>query len=249
MKADRIVRDPANRGVLEYAIHEADVYGHNYQKRAMMMVTARQDIGRFVRQVAGEIARTRPVVLPMTWSLYPERLWDESHSYVKPCLTIRPDLVDFSIDKTADATGRYPTRYLEIINAKATVNVTCEPCWEAWKRWSSVIIDDFHKGMDAVRDRWGLKWRDWSKTTSELKWENLEYRYKSQTPATVFSYPIAEVEEWGAKYNAQTVEVYVNFTLGVPRTPEEERLSGGCTTVEEEVTTTTTKTVVRVKCT
>ncbi len=135
----------------------------------------------------------------------------------------------------------------QITKAAVVIYVTCEPCWEAYRRWSSIIIDDFYKSMQAVRSYFGIKWEDISKT-QDVTWGEVEFRYISKAPITVIRQDIPPCNYYGDTVNERVTDVRVHFSMTVPNFPDDQKNAANCHVIEEEVTTTSTRKVKRLRC-
>lgn len=205
--------------------------------------------------IAALVADTRPTVLPMTWtsSVAAERLlWltgdqGRAHSTV----TLRRTDISFSESGwVRDSSGNT----LAISEVNSTILVRCEPGWETWRRWSTVILEDFYRAMRAVRSFYHIDWLDQSKAESRYDWDNLGLRYSSREPLldikTPLPHPVVQWYDKSIVVDTCQFKVNVTFMLEFPNPPAgaDTKQIGACHSVEEEVVTTTTKKVRRMSC-
>lgn len=228
--------------VFSYDINYRRNHAIDCTKRADAMVETAGRVVDTMHLLGSVIARTRPAELPMTWSIYPERIWSQN---VKPVVTIAPGRVNWDDIEYAYNDGR--SHIEQITKAAVVIYVTCEPCWEAYRRWSSIIIDDFYKAMQAVRNYFGIKWEDISKT-QDVTWGEVEFRYISKTPITVIRQDIPPCNYYGDTVNERVTDVRVHFSLTIPNFPDDQKDAANCHVIEEEVTTTSTRKVKRLRC-
>ena len=217
-------------------------------KRADVMIETVEAATGIMNCIADVIAGTRPVQLPMVWSKYPENIWKYN---VRPVVTIVPSRADWSADQVVY--GRTSVGHCssveQITRASVTIYVSCDPCWEAYRRWSSVIIEDFYTAMMAVRNHYNIKWTDISKTQN-VSWGEVEFRYLSKDPISVIRQRIPKVDFYGDVIGERETDVRVQFDFTIPNFPEDQKGSANCHVIEEEITTTTTSTrkVKRLRC-
>ena len=230
--------------VFSYDINYRRNHAIDCTKRADAMVETAGRVVDIMHLLGSVIARTRPTELPMTWSMYPERIWSQN---TRPVVTIMPGRVNWDDIEYVYAPGSGNRPIDQIIKAAVVIYVTCEPCWETYRRWSSVIIDDFYRSMKAVRDYFGVNWEDISKTR-DVTWGEIEFRYLSKEPISVIRQDIPMCDWYGEPVNERVTEVRVHFALTVPSFPEDQRTAANCHVVEEEVTTTSTRKVKRLRC-
>ena len=228
--------------VFSYDINYRRNHAIDCTKRADAMVETAGRVVDVMHLLGSIIARTRPTELPMTWSIYPERIWSQN---AKPVVTINPSRVNWDDIEYAYNDGS--THIEQITKAAVVIYVTCEPCWEAYRRWSSVIIDDFYKSMQAVRSYFGIKWEDISKT-QDVTWGEVEFRYISKAPISVIRQDIPHCDYYGDTVNERVTDVRVHFSLTVPNFPDDQKNAANCHVIEEEVTTTSTRKVKRLRC-
>ena len=241
-----IVRKNPN-GLLEYEERQERVSANNAMMRAAFISKCRHDVGATIERLAPVIAATKPLVVPMEWNPYKERLWDESYGRCKPAVTIRESGVSWSVDEVYDP-GQYPSNIVEILKVETTIYCVCEPCWEAYKRWGTEIIDSFYRAMRAMREAYGLTWLDYSKVKTTYSFESVELRYLSNEPVATYEYPISEIEKYGKTYTRQVNNIKVAFNMTIPNTPESERDNANCHVVEEVVEVTERRKVKHLKC-
>jgi len=228
--------------VFSYDINYRRNHAIDCTKRADAMVETAGRVVDVMHLLGSVIARTRPTELPMTWSIYPERIWSQN---AKPVVTINPNRVNWDDIEYAYNDGR--SHIEQITKAAVVIYVTCEPCWEAYRRWSSIIIDDFYKSMQAVRSYFGIKWEDISKT-QDVTWGEVEFRYISKAPITVIKQDIPQCNYYGDIINERETDVRVHFSLTIPNFPDDQKNAANCHVIEEEVTTTSTRKVKRLRC-
>ncbi len=235
----------AGNAVFSYEIQSARVYAATQVVKADIMVGTAPAVLDIMHLVADVIGRTKPVQLPMTWSMYNERIWREES--VEPVISIHPGRVAWNdIDCVyAGNAGHRPMQ--EVTKAAVTIHVSCEPSWETYRRWSSVIIDDFYKAVRAARDYFGINWEDISKTQN-VSWGEVEFRYISKEPVSVIRQGIEEIERYGELIRERVTDVYLHFALTIPNFPDDKKSAANCHVIEEEVTVTSTKKVKRLRC-
>ena len=207
-----------------------------------------------VDEISGVIARTQPTVLPMTWTNVESRAWrlwntSQELGLARPTVTLNRKMVSWwATDICRIQDSRFPR---DVTRATSTIFVTSEPSWQTWRRWSTVIIDDFFKAMREVRNEYGIEWNDRSKVESQYSWDTLSLKYASKAPFKTFMIPLpfpvrepyADEDTTHSKY-----EMRLEFCLTIPNPPEGEKDNNACHTVEEEVTETRTRKVRRMKC-
>lgn len=192
------------------------------------------------------IENTRPTRLPMVWSMYPERLWDPKYC-CEPTVTISMAKVSSTYYEVIYGDNDLP---LGIDSTRTTIYVTCEPTIEAYRRWSSVIIDDFYRAMRAVRNAFSVgAWYDRSKTRVTHSWERVTLRYISRSDLIVMkkSRPTPIVDAWGGTYSETEDHVQIVFELQIPDDRGEKQASG-CRVVEVVETRMVTERVRKIAC-
>ena len=228
--------------VFSYDINYRRNHAIDCTKRADAMVETAGRVVDAMHLLGSVVASTRPVELPMTWSIYPERIWSQN---AKPVVTITPNRVNWDDIEYVYSEGS--SHIEQIIKAAVVIYVTCEPSWEAYRRWSSVIIDDFYKSMQAVRKYFNINWEDISKT-QDVTWGEVEFRYLSKEPITIIRQDIPRCNYYGDIINERVTEVRVHFALTIPNFPDDKKSAANCHVIEEEVTVTSTKKVKRLRC-
>lgn len=205
-----------------------------------------------VNELAELVAWSRPTVLPMTWTTLARKellMWMPAPlGQAMPTITLPLNQITWGYSQMVRNRDNVP---LEISSAYVVIPLVSSPSWPTYKRWSSVIIEDFYAAMRAVRDRHDVKWSDDSKIKTEYSWENIKMRYTSKMPLWKIKLPINEVHDTYDSEKIYThcdVRVKVSFTLEIPTPPENERNGSNCHIVEEVVTETTTKKVKTMKC-
>lgn len=195
--------------------------------------------------IADIIESTRPTRLPMVWSMYPERLWDPEYC-CKPTVTIPTAAIS---SHYWDVVYGERDKPLLIETSKTTIYVECLPPWNAYSRWSSVIIDDFYRAMRAVRNEFGVEWDDRSKARVTRSWEKVTLRYFSKDPLwiTTMSLPKPVVSQYGTKHYEITDKISIAFSMEIPESPDGKNMPG-CHIVEEVETRVVTEKVRRMKC-
>lgn len=227
----------------------ADIRMHHgwamdYLAEAAAMTAIQNKIMPVVHEVGQIIAGTRPLVVPMIWSTYPERLWDPKFGCIKPCVTVPVTHVSWNkTDWKSNRSGGF-----EILKDAVTIHVVCEPCWEAYKRWGWEMIDSFYSALRALRYAYDIKWEDISEVKSAHFWQQLKYHYISKSPIEEIITPIEEVEQYGETINQRITKIRVAAVFTLPNTPENERNAANCHVVEEEVEETVKKKIRRIKC-
>ena len=220
-------------------------------KEEEFMAMFSNDIIPVYQRVAELIDGTRPVQVPMVWSTYyPERVWAAgTQSNAVPCLRVPNTYADITMTDTTYSHSRH-SPIDTILEASTDIMVLCEPCWETYKRWSTVIIDDFYKAMRAVKEAYGIKkWRDAS--TPKVQYGNPHYTYmlqKGDWLETVSKKMDNPLERYGERIMHQRLNVGIIFRLEIPTPPAEERNLANCHVVEEKVTETVTRSVKSVRC-
>ena len=230
--------------VFSYDINYGRVHAIDCTKRADAMVETAGHVVDTMHLLGSVIARTRPVELPMTWSLYTERIWSQN---TEPVVTIMPGRVSWDAIEYAYVPGSGGRPIDQITKAAVVIYVTCEPCWETYRRWSSIIIDDFYRSMRAVRDYFEIKWEDISKT-QDVTWGEVEFRYVSKEPITVIRQDIPPCDWYGEIISVRTTNVRVHFALTIPNFPDDQKNAANCHVIEEEVTVTSKRKVKRLRC-
>ena len=195
-------------------------------------------------QVADVVAHTKPVVLPMTWSKYPERLWDPEYNLVAPCVVVPVTRMYWTYTNWVYGVDH---EMAQIVADTVTIHAVSEPSWETFRRWGDTIVERFYTAMRAARMAWNIKWRDYSRTRSRYESENLNFSYVSKEPITTIVTPITPIEEYGRIYELRETRVVLGFTLALPNTPEGASMPS-CHVVEEIVEVTEKKKVKRISC-
>ena len=226
--------------VFSYDINYNRNHAVDCTKRADAMVETAGSVVDAMHLLGSIIARTRPAELPMTWSMYPERIWSQN---TMPVVTINPNRVSWVDIERANNVGHIE----QITKAAVTICVSCEPCWETYRRWSSVIIDDFYKSMRAVRDYFGINWEDVSRT-QDVSWGEVEFRYISKEPISVIRQDIPQCNYYGDIINKRVTEVRAHFALAIPNFPDDQKNAANCHVIEEEVIVTSKKKIKRLRC-
>lgn len=198
-----------------------------------------------IHDVSTIIAATRPLVVPMTWSLYPERLWDPNYNCVEPCITINQSHVGWSY---TDSMWHSDDSMSEILKDSATIYAQCSPCWNTYKRWRWELIESFYTAMRVVKYAYDIDWRDDSTTQTRYEWEPLKYLYGSKKPIETIETRINDVKRYDEWLTHRETKVFLYFEFTLPNTPEKENSASNCHVVEEEITETITRKVKRMKC-
>lgn len=241
-----------DRELLEYDIN----YNRNESRESMLkadqMLRLRHYVMGHVHALAEIVAWTRPTVLPMNWTSigHKERLlWVPAPlGRALPTVTLPLTSVVWGYSQIMRSRDNVPQ---EITRSYVSIGFISEPSWQTFKRWSSVIIDDFYRAMRAVRESCNVEWKDESKTKTEYSWDNVKMRYCSRKPLWKIKLPINEtpdIYDSSVIHTHCEVDVRVTFTLEIPTPPEQERDGNGCHIVEEVVTETTTKKIRMLKC-
>lgn len=234
---------------MNYYIGYERVAAMDRMKKADFMVAFAPSIKEFCKEVASIIDALNLVQIPMTWSMYPDRVWNPMGCPAVPCVKIDPTYSDILILSQAyEEAPHSPIK--AFFRGRYTLTVMCEPCWESYKRWGDIIVEDFFKAMLAVKQHYGFsKWNDGSEPS--VRYGDPKYIYSSpiDRPLKVARIPFIEpVNKYGELIDEQVVEMGVSFYLQLPATPEKDKNSANCHVVEETVTETVTKTVKRIKC-
>jgi hypothetical protein len=246
----RIITNDMAR-VFDYEIRRDRIQAREDNLRADHMADLGPMLANVIDELARVVERTRPTVLPMTWTSYSNKLpllWvPEPLGMARPTVTLPLNRISWSasgIYRNADSVP------VEITGSSVTLCVISEPCWSTYKRWSSVIIDDFYRAMLAVRRHWGVEWRDISKVKTEYSWDSISMRYQTRKPVHAINVPVSEhVDRYSGEVRTfARAEVFVYFALDIPTPPEAEKNAANCHVVEETVTVTTTKKVKTLKC-
>ena len=217
-------------------------------KRADFMFLFSRDVSEYCREMASVVDATRPLQVPMTWSMYPERIWHPNHCPAVPCLRIEPRYLEANLDRVSYATGTH-SPINEILECKLTVIAHCEPCWNAYKRWGTALLDSFYAAMRGVRAHLGFeRWIDLSEPTS--RYGNVKYLYETPKSARhIITKPLPQpVRAYGEEEYDRRLAITFGFCFTVPTAPEDEQNSANCHVVEEEVTETVTRRIKRMKC-
>ncbi len=230
--------------VFSYEVNSNRSYAASQVVKADVMVNTAGCVMDVMHLVASVIRKTNPTQLPMVWSKYHEKVWRVEN--VEPVVTIHPNRVVWNDVNCSYNRGSF-TSIQEVLKAGVVIYVTCEPCWETYRRWSSVIIDDFYKAARAVRDYFGINWEDVSKT-QDVSWGEVEFRYVSKEPITVIRQEIPSQEYYGEIVDQRVTEVRVHFALTIPNFPDSQKDAANCHVIEEEVTVTSKKKVKRLRC-
>lgn len=234
-----------SKPVFSEDIQSNRVYAISQQVRSDAMVQTAGPVTEIINLVAGIIDLTRPVQLPMTWSIYPERIWQPYN--VESVITLNPSRTSWTEINCVYVPGAGHRPIQEVTKAAVVIFVSCEPSWQTYRRWSSVIIDDFYKSARAVRDYFDIRWEDISKT-QQVSWGEIEFRYVSIDPIRVIKTEIPECDRYGEIITERETEVRVQFSLTIPNFPDDQKNAANCHVIEEEVTTTSTRKVKRLRC-
>jgi hypothetical protein len=229
-----------------YEVREQHSLSRSAAERAMIMSSLSEKVMPTVERLADVIAATRPMALPMTWSMYPNKLWEPEVAGGRCVRTVTIPLNLIYWTPEGYTTGDMG-HLKDVYEDKVVIMVRSEPCWEAYHRWSSCIIENFYDAMRAVREEFELDWTDLTKAEAEYSWDNLVFKYLSKTPVFEMSVPIEEVTRYGESYFSRKTRVFVMFELQVPNTPE-GYVGPGCHVVEEKVEKTVVKTIRRIRC-
>lgn len=240
------IRRKLDTEMLSWEIKENQGLVRSAMEKAEVMTMLQGKLPAYVEQIADVIAATRPLQLPMTWTLYENLLWkpEAEGGRCLPVVTISNTHVAW--DAREYKTGR--AGFIETVLAdRVTISVESSPAWETYYRWSSGIIDSFYAAMRAVREAFEVDWRDISTTESTYSYEKLSYTYISKKPLWTLFTPIEEVERYGERYTKRQTDIVVRFSLEIPQPPE-GYVGQNCYVVEEESTVTTTKKVRKMRC-
>lgn len=230
--------------VFSYEVNNSRSYAASHTVKADVMVETAGQVMDVMHLVADIIQRAKPTQLPMVWSKYRENIWKSEN--VEPVVTIHPNRVVWNDATCVYSRGNFPS-IQEVIKAGVVIYVTCEPCWETYRRWSSVIIDQFYKAARAVRDYFGINWEDVSKT-QDVTWGEVEFGYLSKEPIHIIRQEIPTCNYYGETVDQRVTEVRVHFALTIPNFPDDQKDAANCHVIEEEVTTTSTRKVKRLRC-
>ena len=230
--------------VFSYEVNSNRAYATSQIVKADVMVETAGCVMDVMHLVAGIIQRAKPTQLPMIWSKYRENIWRVEN--VEPVVTIHPNRVVWNDTTCVYSPGSFSS-IQEVIKAGVVIHVTCEPCWETYRRWSSVIIDDFYKAARAVRDYFDINWEDVSKT-QDVTWGEVEFRYLSKEPIHIIRQEIPSRNYYGETVDQRVTEVRVHFALTIPNFPDDQKDAANCHVIEEEVTVVSKKKVKRLRC-
>ena len=230
--------------VFSYEVNSNRSYAASQVVKADVMVETAGCVMDVMHLVGDIIRKTNPTQLPMVWSRYHENIWESKN--VEPVVTIHPNRVVWNDTTCVYSRGTFSS-IQEVIKAGVVIYVTCEPCWETYRRWSSVIIDNFYKAARAVRDYFGINWEDVSKT-QDVTWGEVEFRYLSKEPIHIIRQEIPTCNYYGETVDHRVTEVRVHFALTIPNFPDDQKNAANCHVIEEEVTTTSTRKVKRLRC-
>lgn len=244
MNGNNIIQPMSNR------LFDYELLGlKNSNRLSTLWMERLESIRQFVMEraiiLSDIIEGTHPTRLPMVWSIYPERLWDTDHCCL-PTVTVPISGINSNYFSVVYGESDYP---LMIETSRTTIYVECCPSWETYRRWSSVIIDDFYCAMRAVREAFNVKWDDRSKTRVTRSWEQVTLRYFSEEPLWTMrkSLPKPIVDRYGSQYKETIDNVSVVFSLEIPDAPD-GATTPGCHIVEEVETRVVTEKVRKMKC-
>ena len=217
----------------------------DYAIEAATMMGLQTRIEPILHEVAGVVAKTRPTVLPMLWSMYEERLWNPMYSCVLPSVSISQAAVTYS---RTDWISSGSNRRGQIFEDTVTIPVNCHPCWETYKRWGWVMIEDFYRALRALREAYDIEWKDISEVEVDGNWRMPKYRYISKGPIAELITHIEPTDRYGEEITTRTTNMVILAEFALPNTPEAERNSANCHVIEEEVEQTVIKKVRRISC-
>ena len=189
------------------------------------------------------LLRTRPVVLQMNLSAYnngTKRPWEP---------IIQAKETSASPSSYGFISVKDNKEFLESL--RIDIYVRSDPSWECWRRWSSVIIDDFYTGMRALTKYYKLPIKDQSVSQTEYKFETLSMRYQYKEPVRRINLPAIKpaISRYSDMvYDVTRVDFYVNISLEFPNPPNDSVQQDGCHMTTETITETKTKTIRRMKC-
>lgn len=199
------------------------------------------------RRIAGVIDGLNLVRLPRTWSkYYPENVW-------KPDNVMPTVLVNGSMCSLHDNERVYDRedRIVAIKNGTGTIFIDACPTWEVWRRWPTLIIEQFYTTMRAIREEFGSPaMHDYSKTTVEYSYEQLAFLYETKTPVYTATESVnMKNMRYGEDVTELTTKFLLYFRLEIPNAPSgfKGKLFG-CQVEEEEVTETRVRTKKRMVC-
>lgn len=239
------------RPTLEYEIHNARNEAREESVKHDHLLQLAPRITIIVGELARIIEASRPCRLPMIGTSMASKehlLWAPAPlGRCLPTVTVPVSNIYWG----ASSIGRDDNDIPQCVtSASVTMPVVCEPSWYTFKRWSSVIIDDFYAAMRAAKQTYGLKWKDVSRVQTEYSWDNLDFKYLSKDPVWKIEIPTPPVKSRYGDTILRHCDVRVNlqFRLQIPNPPENERNAPGCHVIEEAVTETKTRKVRRMKC-
>lgn len=233
-----------------YEIASAEEYTSTNEASVAAMLEIRPFVKSTILDIATLIESTYPLVIPMVWSMYQERLWDPNYSHLASCVRVPVYYTSWSIDNALFANKSNGNNTDTIIfEDSATICITSAPCWEAFKRWGDEITESFYRALRAVRNEYSIDWEDHSETTVSSSYGTPKYRYYSAKPIVQMTRTIAGVKmPYGGAVSERKTSIKVVATLEIPMPPESEVNAANCRVVEEEVTQTVIKRVRRIKC-
>lgn len=216
----------------------------DYQIEAEAMQGLQPRVNLIIEEVADVIQDTRPLVVPMIWSMYGERLWDPQYGSVKPAVTISQSSIVYTrLDYNCTSSSRMG----QIFEDSVTIPVRCAPCWEAYKRWGWELIESFYRALRALREAYDIHWQDKSDVLVR-DWQEPCYRYVSKEQIRELVTYIEPYERYGEMVSQRKTKVNIQAEFVLPRTPEDEKNSGNCHVIEEEVIETVKKKIKRIRC-
>jgi len=186
--------------------------------------------------IARVIDKTRPLCVPMTWSMYPERIWNPNYQAAAvPCLSINPAFASIMV---TDSSWERCGVECVIHEAMTIIDVRCEPSIETHYRWGNPLMSSFFTAMRAVKERYNIKkWEDCSRLNVS-SYENVALVFKTSRQAV----PITFVSH-AAGYK-QTMKVGIEFSYVLPMSSNAiegkvtRTLGSECSYIEEDVTIT-----------
>ena len=205
-------------------------------------------VDHLCRRAAEAMEPSRMVRLPRMWycTEYAQRarMWTKDN--VRPTIWVNGQNAVLNIQREAQDENDRP----QVLTGEGLIYVNSDPSWEAWKRWSNIIVDQFFQGMRLVREHFGSPaMKDVSVVKTEYSWQSLSMMYETTVPVHTstrqFPMPIRYA---GETYTHQTVGFRLVFKLELPNPPEGVTTMNGCRVEEEEVVETTRRKKKRIIC-
>lgn len=233
-----------NRHPMKYEIGELNRRIKESTVRLEHIHEHKGTLDHICNKVGAVIEGMNLVRLPVTWSsYYPRNTWSE----VRPTIIVNGSLCSLHEQETVnDKSGLM----VAIRTGRGVIHVDAAPCWDVWRRWPTIVIEQFYDAMREIRKEFGSPaMEDLSKTEAEYDWEQLAFMYETKTPVHTSVEHVDLVDRHGDPVRELVTEFYLFFRLEIPNPPSDFKGKlFGCQVEKTEVLETRVHTKKRMVC-